>query len=148
MKLSTFNKNAEIFQSILMKKNDSNDCSCQKYVLDCVNLYNDMHRKHCSGGHSKNNTELCKIVNTFGTLYAGYIYEKREDISYELQPLSSTTTNHVVNCPTDIRNEISTSTGKGSSSDVSKTLHTALGTMAGATSLLALLYKVNEIIFI
>ncbi|KMZ77019.1 hypothetical protein PVIIG_05216 [Plasmodium vivax India VII] len=145
MKLSIFNENAETFQSILMNKNDSRDCSCQKYVFDCVNIYNDMYGKHCSGGHSKDNTELCKIVNKFKTSYTSYLFNKKEDISYELQPLSSTTTNHVVNCPTDIRSEISTSTGEGSSSDVSKTLNTALGTMAGIPPFLVLIYKVNII---
>ncbi|KMZ77259.1 hypothetical protein PVIIG_05212 [Plasmodium vivax India VII] len=145
MKLSTFNKNAETFQSILINKNDSSDCSCQKYVLDCVNIYNDMYGKYCSDEHSKDNTKLCEIVKQFGTLYTGYIYKKREDISYELQPLSSPPTKHVVNCQTDIGSVISTSTDDRSSRDISKTLNTALGTMAGIPPFLALIYKVNMI---
>ncbi|SCA60375.1 VIR protein [Plasmodium vivax] len=145
MKLSTFNKNAEKFQSVLMNKNDSSDCSCQKYVFDCVNIYNDMYGKYCSDEHSKYNTQLCEIAKQFGTLYTGYLFNKRNDISYELKPLSSTTTNHVVNCQTNIASVISTSTGERSSSVTSKTLNTALGTMAGIPPFLALIYKFTPV---
>ncbi|KMZ88564.1 hypothetical protein PVBG_04773 [Plasmodium vivax Brazil I] len=145
MKLSIFNDNSETFQSILKKKNDPNDCSFQMYVVDCVNIYNDMYGKHCSGERNKDNPELCKILNTFETLYTGYFFKKREDISYELQPLSSPPTKHVVNCQTDIGSVISTSTDDRSSRDISKTLNTALGTMAGIPPFLVLIYKVNMI---
>ncbi|CAG9474594.1 unnamed protein product [Plasmodium vivax] len=145
MKLSTFNKNAEKFQSVLMNKNDSSDCSCQKYVFDCVNIYNDMYGKYCSDEHSKDNTQLCEIAKQFGTLYTGYLFNKRNDISYELKPLSSTTTNHVVNCQTNIDSVISTSTGEQSSSVTSKTLNTALGTMAGIPPFLVLIYKFTPV---
>ncbi|VUZ99406.1 PIR protein [Plasmodium vivax] len=145
MKLSIFNDNSETFESILKKKNDPNDCSFQMYVVDCVNIYNDMYGKHCSGERDKDNTALCKILNTFETLYTGYFFKKREDIIYELQSLSSTTTNHVVNCQANQGSVISTSTDARSSSDVSKTLNTALGTMAGIPPFLVLIYKFTPV---
>ncbi|KMZ96121.1 hypothetical protein PVNG_06264 [Plasmodium vivax North Korean] len=150
VKLSYFKFNYENIKGILKEKQYPNYCLCHKYLDECVNTYRSMIDSRCSNTERKNNEELCSELTQFNYYYSNLtgditIREKIPDIYNGERKLE------LLDCPSE--EEISKlRSGSGPSSDAAasdvKTLPTALGTIAGATSVLALLYKVNAMIIL
>ncbi|KMZ77020.1 hypothetical protein PVIIG_05217 [Plasmodium vivax India VII] len=144
VKLSYFRFNYENIAGILKEKKYPNYCLCQKYLDECVSTYRTMKASHCSNNQEENNKELCSELTQFS---ANYFYLTSELPIGKTIPNINTGKREValLDCPSEeiskLRSGVGPSSG-GAGSD-EKTLPTALGTMAGATSLLALLYKVN-----
>ncbi|KMZ88553.1 hypothetical protein PVBG_04762 [Plasmodium vivax Brazil I] len=135
VKLSYFKFNHESIKDILKKGEKPNYCLCQKYLEECVNTYKTMNASHCSITQKQNNEELCTELSQFNVHYSYLtsdltIREKIPDI------YTGERKHELLDCPP--KEEVSKLI-----SDV-KTLPTAFGTIAGATSVLALLYKVNS----
>ncbi|KMZ83221.1 hypothetical protein PVBG_05191 [Plasmodium vivax Brazil I] len=135
VKLSYFKFNHEGIKDILKKKEKPNYCLCQKYLEECVNAYITMNASNCSNTQKENNRELCSELTQFDVYYS---YLTSDLTIKEKIPNINTGKREVelLDCPSN--EEVSKLI-----SDV-KTLPTAFGTIAGATSVLALLYKVNS----
>ncbi|GAB69934.1 hypothetical protein PCYB_006830 [Plasmodium cynomolgi strain B] len=156
--LSIFNENYKAFRSILKNEGSNYYCSCRNFVIDCINIYNTIKIKYCSTafGKSGNNIGTCNILDKFFLYYTEEIYS---DIGKQakLPDLSSTIDINIKTdeCPLQ-RNNNELGSVNGDQSDISrsstvsitlteptrKTVPVALGTIAGVSSTLALLYKV------
>ncbi|CAG9474601.1 unnamed protein product [Plasmodium vivax] len=143
VKLSYFRFNYENIAGILKEKKYPNYCQCQKYLEECVNTYKTMKDSHCSNSQKQHNEELCSELTQFNVHYS---YLTSDLTIKEKIPNINTGKREVelLDCPSE--EEISKlRSGVAPSSDAAasgvKTLPTALGTIAGATSVLALLYK-------
>ncbi|GAB69899.1 hypothetical protein PCYB_006480, partial [Plasmodium cynomolgi strain B] len=156
--LSIFNNNIDDIQDILIKKiTYSEICSCQKFINQCVSLYNSIH-----GHYSPDcrNTETNKISTCLAVKSFREDYERKrsnEWIEYNLPKLSSTPdlNINIDECISKIKakelnsvqgDQLDSSTTSTGSTTITepegKTVPTALGTIAGISSVLALLYKV------
>ncbi|KMZ99278.1 hypothetical protein PVNG_02161 [Plasmodium vivax North Korean] len=142
VKLSYFKLNHESIKDILNKQEKPNYCLCQKYLEECVNTYRTVNASHCSNTQKEKNKELCSELTQFNSYYSyltsdSTIREKIPNIYTGERELE------LLNCsPKGERSGLISDAASQAVSDV-KTLPTALGTIAGATSVLALLYKVN-----
>ncbi|KMZ76746.1 hypothetical protein PVIIG_05604 [Plasmodium vivax India VII] len=144
--LRIFNNNIDNIREILINKCDSNICSCQKFINQCVDLYTDLHKNYCSNGDVTNPTKIgtCDIVNKFRTHYDGYL--PRGKIKYEFPVLSyNTPTNIIGNCQSEETVSETASPLKDNQSDSSiiQNASHALAAMAGIPPFLVLIYKVN-----
>ncbi|SCO65473.1 hypothetical protein PVT01_030028800, partial [Plasmodium vivax] len=151
-KLRIFNENISTFNEILGKKSFDNYCSCINFVKDCINIYKNIKTKHCSTTIGVNDQRTCEIVNTFDIYYRGYLNNDIK-IQEKLPDLSSTTDINVniEKCMSQSNaKEVGFAQGDRSDSSIlsttpaetaGKTVPTAIGTIAGVSSVLALLYK-------
>ncbi|KMZ88599.1 hypothetical protein PVBG_04808 [Plasmodium vivax Brazil I] len=152
-KLRIFNENTSTFNDILKEKSSDNYCSCRNFVKDCINIYKNINSKHCSTTIDTSNERTCDIVRDFYLYYTGYLHRDIK-IQEKLPDLFSTTDINI-----DIEECRSQTNGKGLDSlrgglsdgstvsttpaeTAGKTVPTAIGTIAGVSSVLALLYKV------
>ncbi|GAB69739.1 hypothetical protein PCYB_004880, partial [Plasmodium cynomolgi strain B] len=153
-KLSYFKYNYENIKNILNKEKNHNYCLCQNYFKECVNTYNYMYDSSCSSVLFDNlNEELCSELREFKNKYSDLTSEptlakKIPNIDIGESKLE------LINCQAEEISELISHTDASSDAAASqhvsdvKTLPTALGTIAGATSILALLYKVNTIFYL
>ncbi|KMZ99317.1 hypothetical protein PVNG_02200 [Plasmodium vivax North Korean] len=154
IKLRIFEHNTSTIKNILNNINESNNCSCLKYVYDCINIYNDMNSRFCVTNQDKNTIHkgTCDILKNFNKNYSSYILNVNGGI-YKFPFLSDTTTvtqtpiaTHVTRCSLDKPiQELDSSAVVQSSSPKQISISTALSTVAGIPPFLALIYKVNMI---
>ncbi|KMZ77003.1 hypothetical protein PVIIG_06314 [Plasmodium vivax India VII] len=148
MKLRIFEYNTSTFVNTLKDIKSLNNCSCLKYIYECINIYKEMHSKYCLGGRNLNptNKDTCDIVNKFHTNYSNYIHKIYES-TYELPSLSDDiTTPYIIGCPLYEKEQgLSSSNDNQSDNSIFLYVPKVLGTMAGVSSLLGLLYKVMQI---
>ncbi|KMZ89753.1 hypothetical protein PVMG_04583 [Plasmodium vivax Mauritania I] len=152
IELRIFTDNIKIFQSILKNESSPAYCSCQNFLQDCVNIYIDMKESHCSKpGTPSYSKELCEEINQFP-----YYYEllTRDSTIIKKIPNIYTrkTKEELLNCQSaDEAIELQPSLDTHPHTPLSKSdstvsaVPTALGTVAAASSVLVLLYKVNRI---
>ncbi|KMZ99285.1 hypothetical protein PVNG_02168 [Plasmodium vivax North Korean] len=148
--LRIFNDNTPTFLSILKKESDQDYCYCQKFIEDCVNIYRYMIQHSCSNQGTRSQTkEICKVISQF-PIYYTYLTNDSAIVKKIPNIHNGIREEKLLNCPsTDKTLEVPSSLDTGSDTTVPKrdsTVPTALGTVAGASSVLALLYKVNRII--
>ncbi|KMZ77033.1 hypothetical protein PVIIG_05230 [Plasmodium vivax India VII] len=147
--LRMFNDNIENINEILIKKCDSNICSCKKFIKQFVDLYKHMYAKHCSKDDITKppKKDTCQIVNSFRTQYESYF--PRGQIKYEFPELYSNTINILDGCQSEVNHSGPDPPEERKQSDRSITQNAshALAAMVGIPPFLALIYKVN-IIFI
>ncbi|SCO65464.1 VIR protein [Plasmodium vivax] len=131
VKLSYYKFNYEKIKDILKERKNSNYCLCQKYLDECVSTYRTMKASHCSNNQEENNKELCSELTQF---YVSYLHLTKDLTIGEYIPdiYDGKRKLELLDCPSEEISKLR--------SDV-KTLPTAFGTIAGATSVLALLYK-------
>ncbi|KMZ88558.1 hypothetical protein PVMG_04529 [Plasmodium vivax Mauritania I] len=142
LKISHFDDITNNIKGILMDNEHKSNCSCRSYIYDCVRMYNEMNRKYCSTDDDRDNKYniTCSQLNLFKYAYDTY-YKSNQDLKDKIPSLDKPTFDHNFNCSSsksdkeleDVKNE------QGSSS----TLPTAIGTMAGVSSVLAFLYKLH-----
>ncbi|KMZ98977.1 hypothetical protein PVNG_03816 [Plasmodium vivax North Korean] len=144
IRLKIFDDNMDIIRSTLMSKDQPNNTLCQKYVCECVNIYKDMNKLYCSessaryGVHKK----TCDMLEALKTSYE-ILLSFNPEIRKKLPSLEATQVEHLAKCPLDRRqNSLSVAADDHSGSSTSK-ISTTIGTMAGVSSVFALLYKVN-----
>ncbi|KMZ99326.1 hypothetical protein PVNG_02209 [Plasmodium vivax North Korean] len=146
---------------------------CHKYICEFVNIYNKMNSKYCLGEGSidKMQQNTCEYLSTFKRNYMLYLYkdQKEED---KIPSLEKVEEEYILKCQKDEQRPALTaevhaegplphprgdtqggthtfpSQPTHSNSDpnnsMSSTVSTAVGTVAGASSILALLYKVTQ----
>ncbi|CAI7720785.1 Plasmodium vivax Vir protein, putative, partial [Plasmodium vivax] len=142
IKLLNLIDNVNIFYDIMIDITKSDYCSCEKYINECVNIYKDMKNKYCTKGNDKDiNRETCSYLDTFDTTYTNYLYKKLK-LPAEIPSLTSTNDEYVGRCKTEQINSNPISTqhdNPGTSQEF--IVKTTVGTMAGVSSVLALLYR-------
>ncbi|KMZ89758.1 hypothetical protein PVMG_04588 [Plasmodium vivax Mauritania I] len=154
IKLRVFEHNTSTLQNILNNINHPDNCSCLKYVYDCINTYNNMNNRFCATGEHENTTykDTCGILKNFKTSYSNFFLNVN-GVIYELTLLSDITnaahTPTVIDAPSclSIRQKEELNFGGDDQSSRPKQIgiSTALSTMVGIPPFLALIYKVNII---
>ncbi|VUZ99384.1 PIR protein [Plasmodium vivax] len=156
--LNIFSSNIDILKKILEGKIDSAHCSCQKFVKDVVSIYKYIKKTYCSNDIDMRNKSICQQLTSFEVSYQ--ILYGYETVRYKLPSLKNEKHANLLGCESveSLRGRTSTDTypkekpvetprepqfneNNDSSNSMSPTVSTALGTVAGASSLLALLYK-------
>ncbi|KMZ77030.1 hypothetical protein PVIIG_05227 [Plasmodium vivax India VII] len=151
-----------------------NDSPSQNFVCECVNIYKEMYRNYCNDQSPRDtkHNKTCDRLNTFQKSYMEYIYNivvkkdnipSLEDVENEYmrkcqknQPMPVLASSEDEGASESeqltktVRGNLDASRLSESINDgvrdnsLSPTMSTALGTVAGASSLLALLYKVTQ----
>ncbi|KMZ83256.1 hypothetical protein PVMG_05340 [Plasmodium vivax Mauritania I] len=144
IKLYNLQDNIEIFLSTLKQKGTDDYCSCKKYIYACVNIYKDMNEKYCTDPVNSDNKNTCDKLDAFKISYTENLFEKI-DIGEKIQSLLSEGKENMEEC-LSAQSSVTGAITQQSNSHSSTTggVTTALCTIAGASSVLALLYKVND----
>ncbi|CAI7724161.1 PIR protein [Plasmodium vivax] len=164
--LHIFYSNMDIVKNIIDKEDDSTDSSLQRYICECVNLYHEMNRNYCHESSQKDekSSNICSILSSLKTPYELYLFNNKNK-KYKIPSLDIDKKEYLDMCQSDeSRSEIneeavstlqptpvtirgklpefqSPSINENPGSPISSTVSTALGTVAGISSILALLYK-------
>ncbi|KMZ83435.1 hypothetical protein PVBG_05947 [Plasmodium vivax Brazil I] len=144
IRLRIFDDNMEIIKNTLMRKGQQNYNLCQKYVCECVNIYNKLNRLYCSGSSAQpdKHKKTCDMLEALKTSYE-ILLSFNPEIRKKLPSLEATQVEHLAKCPLDKRqHSLAVAADDHSGSSTSK-ISTTIGTMAGVSSVFALLYKVN-----
>ncbi|SCA81951.1 VIR protein [Plasmodium vivax] len=131
--------------SILMKDNHENNCSCRKFISECIKVYKDMNREYCSGENKEESSNhiTCSQLSTFSNFYESFIRTNSYLIS-KLPTLSDSNMNDIISCESEksregLTNNISEDLKPDSPIQIGT--NAVLGTMAGVSSLFALSCK-------
>ncbi|KMZ95746.1 hypothetical protein PVMG_05345 [Plasmodium vivax Mauritania I] len=176
--LNLFDNNIQTIRQILIDRDDSKKIQCRKFVCECVKIYKHMNDTYCHNGRGKqeNSSNTCSKLNDFKRSYTllhsngglsnlnipSLDYIDRDFIAKcpsdegkitlslheakTLQPLFGNGLNTVAQGPSNSLTEV-TPLGNEDNS-MKKNITTTIGTVAGASSVLAFLYKVNIIFYI
>ncbi|KMZ77097.1 hypothetical protein PVIIG_06094 [Plasmodium vivax India VII] len=155
MKLRIFEHNTSIFINNFKGIKGLNNCSCLKYVYECVNIYKKMHRDYCLAGKQFEplNKATCNILNNFETSYLAYLFDAR-GINDKLPLLDGTNNEEIPRCLSDESKlasaedpfqsaEANSSGTEQSKSPISNSTSAIVSTMVGIPPFLALIYKVK-----
>ncbi|KMZ95751.1 hypothetical protein PVMG_05350 [Plasmodium vivax Mauritania I] len=172
--LDIFNNNMQNIINKLMGEHEKDKLSAQNFVCECVNLYKEIEKEHCTNVTETNykREQTCQMLKSFKTSYMEYFYkeldqnvkipslEKVEEQYMRKcknnQPIPALTSSDVDRDQESARLTVNRRGNPGTSktpeaindgnraNSLSPTVSTALGTVAGASSLLALLYKVTR----
>ncbi|CAI7720809.1 hypothetical protein, conserved [Plasmodium vivax] len=123
--LDIFNDNMEIIKNILNGQNEESKIPYRKFVCECLKIYNHINETYClkssEQGQKKENT--CLKLVLFSSSY-NIFHKQLVEEDHKIPSLDGAKEEFLDKC-----------------SPVTSTVSTALGTVAGASSLLALLYK-------
>ncbi|KMZ89687.1 hypothetical protein PVMG_04517 [Plasmodium vivax Mauritania I] len=172
--LEIFQYNMKDVNDIVAMEYKQPDFRVQKYICECVKIYKEMNRENCAKSNAANvkSNRTCEKLKTFKKTYENYLFATPHK-NYNIPSLDKVEDDYLTMCQTDApklalagqmaeagsvlqptteyrdgkKDEFSppsltTDENKGSS--MSRTVSTAFGTVAGASSILALLYKVNK----
>ncbi|SCO65488.1 VIR protein [Plasmodium vivax] len=157
--LNIFASNIDIIKKILEGKIDPVHCSCQKFIKDVVSIYKYIKKTYCSNNILMGNSNTCQELASFAGSY--YFLYNDSSVRDKIPSLESEKHVNLLGCESDksLRGTESSETypkqtpaetpppppqiheNNDSNNPMSPTVSTALGTVAGASSLLALLYK-------
>ncbi|VUZ99421.1 PIR protein [Plasmodium vivax] len=142
LKINHFDDNINKIKGILMDNEHTNNCSCRRYIYDCARMYNEMNRKYCSTDDNRENKYKTTCSQLYIFKYSYDTYLTTIDLINKIPPLDNHPVEQYVNCPSSKSDKelVDVKSEQGSSS-TSSTLPTAIGTMAGVSSVLAFLYK-------
>ncbi|KMZ99315.1 hypothetical protein PVNG_02198 [Plasmodium vivax North Korean] len=172
--LKIFESNMNIIQNALEEEYDSNNIPLRNYICECINIYKEMDKTYCRNNNDEDEKGklTCSALNTFRDTYKFFLFSP-QNRNYNIPSLDDVETEYKKKCveenlelpssaPTysDVpelqpstgymdgrKGEFSSAsplTGENPGSSMTRTVSTAVGTMAGASSLLALLYKVTQ----
>ncbi|KMZ89759.1 hypothetical protein PVMG_04589 [Plasmodium vivax Mauritania I] len=174
--LNIFDANMNIIKDALSLEYNSNDSPSKNFVCECIKIYKELKEEHCSNVNEMDNKpyQNCQRLKSFKTSYMEYFYKnlvKKDNIpslevveveyirkcqkNQRIPPLISSEGD---SAPESVRSimtvhgnqDASRTTGGINDGDqansLSPTVSTDLGTVAGASSLLALLYKVTQFV--
>ncbi|KMZ83219.1 hypothetical protein PVBG_05189 [Plasmodium vivax Brazil I] len=173
--LDIFESSINTIRSVLMDSNESTKIPYQKYVCECVKKYKDVHKNFCfnSDPSDTKGNKTCSRLTTIKQIYDQYLF-KLGDLNTRVPSLDDTADDYFAKCSSveslpaltvvgdhrqsemspSRRHNSETSPNTLPSVDVNNenngnpvpsTVSTTLGTVAGASSILVLLYKVNTI---
>ncbi|KMZ88606.1 hypothetical protein PVBG_04815 [Plasmodium vivax Brazil I] len=172
--LHIFESNMHIFKDILNGQNEEYKIPCRKIVCEFVKIYKNVYKSYCNDKIPKDDKRknTCDKLNTFKTIYNNYFFQN-EYLIYKVPSLGGSEDELGAICKVDEQLSATTvaagpevvilpnsdqSRGDNASkvlppkedhvenqvSPMSRSVSTAVGTVAGASSILALLYKVNK----
>ncbi|KMZ77084.1 hypothetical protein PVIIG_05518 [Plasmodium vivax India VII] len=147
MELRIFNDNIETVQKILLQERDNNRyCSYQRYVNYCANKYKSLNEQYCIENKDKetNNTDKCNELAHFESHYT--FLTQNTNIRDKIPTLNSSinTTINIDRCKSyEVKETPTTFVNDQSGNTTQRSVNTAIGTMAGVSSVLAFLYKVS-----
>ncbi|KMZ77034.1 hypothetical protein PVIIG_05231 [Plasmodium vivax India VII] len=170
--LNIFESNIHVIKEKLESDNDLSRCSCHEFVNKIVEIYKCMKKTHCPNEKIVQKTETCKLLDNFKLTYNQYL-NKEEKINKKIPSLENNNLEVLSGCDSDkslrrtqsaesyeihesveadqqyqtaknYDSPISSETTHDTTSPMSRTVSTAIGTVAGTSSLLAMLYKVNK----
>ncbi|KMZ83173.1 hypothetical protein PVBG_05778 [Plasmodium vivax Brazil I] len=142
--LKMFDYNTDIIKSTLEYERDPNYSSAQRYLCKFVELYKKMYSEYCSGTHTKTQkgNKTCGELNTLKDLY-NMFRSLYHEISPKIPSLEAKEDELLAKCPSiQVQHLLQASVDGHSGSSTSK-IPATIGTMAGVSSVFALLYKVN-----
>ncbi|CAI7724139.1 PIR protein [Plasmodium vivax] len=144
IKLLNLQENGDICERILSREINKDYCLCEKYINECVNIYKSMNKMYCSGPTDKEtNNDTCSQLRTFDTTYTSFLF-KEQQLSGKIPSLTSSNNEYVGKCNIVQRVPVVISSEEDSSANPKKISVTGtIGTMAGVSSVLALLYKIT-----
>ncbi|KMZ77243.1 hypothetical protein PVIIG_05196 [Plasmodium vivax India VII] len=172
--LDIFNNNIQNIIIKLMGGYGNDNFSAQNFVCECVKLYKEMEKQYCTKkiGMDNKSVQTCQMLKSFKTTYMEFFYKKldKNDNIPSLYNVEDEYTNKCLSnkielpkgdptydnvhalssLPEDAdekKNEFSSPqpyNNEKTDSSMSSTVSTAIGTMAGASSIIALLYKVTQ----
>ncbi|KMZ83425.1 hypothetical protein PVBG_05938 [Plasmodium vivax Brazil I] len=171
--LKLFDNNIEILRKILIGTHQSNKTLCRKFVCECVRLYKLMKDTYCHNGRERqeNYTNTCTKLKEFEQSYS-LLHFNKGLLNLNIPSLNNIDRDLIDKCPSDegkivlplhedrtlqpaLGNRLNVDSGDPNNylSDVAtpvtvdnsmkKHITTSIGTVAGASSLLAFLYKVH-----
>ncbi|SCA81824.1 VIR protein [Plasmodium vivax] len=168
--LHIFYSNMDLVKNIIDKEDDSTDSSLQRYICECVNLYHEMNMNNChqSSDEDQKGRNICSLLSLLKAPYELFLFNN-ENKNYKIPSLDDNQNKYLTECQkyleeksldttsdhhdqpialsrtpnrdSNLDASISLPAGENQSSPMSSTVPTALGTVAGASSILALLYK-------
>ncbi|KMZ83217.1 hypothetical protein PVBG_05187 [Plasmodium vivax Brazil I] len=144
IQLKMFDDNINIIKSTLKNENHPNITSAHRYLCKFVKLHKKMYSSYCSHTHRKTNKEnrTCGILDTLKSAY-NMFHSLNPDISPKIPSLEAREDELLAKCPSiQAEHTLHASVDGHSGSSTSK-ISTTIGTMAGVSSVFALLYKVN-----
>ncbi|KMZ95738.1 hypothetical protein PVMG_05337 [Plasmodium vivax Mauritania I] len=172
--LDIFNNNMQNIKRKLMEEREKGKFSAQNFVCGSVNIYRKMYRNYCNdqNARDKEHKNTCDQLNALRTIYNSYIFQN-VDLKNKIPALDDREEEFWDKCKSDEKlpekavvagpeeptlqhsyRDEGESTPQAMPYEVdnvekqvnptSSTVSTAVGTVAGASSILALLYKVNK----
>ncbi|CAG9474676.1 unnamed protein product [Plasmodium vivax] len=147
IKLRIFNDNIEKFHNLLNNTDVSKNCFFKRYFHECVNTYIDLNGQICSEEKKgiAINEGTCEILGMFSTLYPSFLHVAKSK-GYELPDLYSSKPYEVVSCTSEeTKVESSSTDSNNSNKSISRTVPTAIGTMAAIPPFLALIYRFTPV---
>ncbi|KMZ89713.1 hypothetical protein PVMG_04543 [Plasmodium vivax Mauritania I] len=172
--LNIFNTYIGDVRDALMNRDASTHMPALKFVCDCVKIYKNEKFKYCSNNNPKDpkHQKNCEEFNAFKFAYTSYLFGQSDlvkkipsldNIDKEYSSICGQFEETTVNVKLPTLNVPVVSSSDGDSVDtehetsspkpinvetrnnpISSTVSTSLGAVAGASSVLALLYKVNK----
>ncbi|KMZ77201.1 hypothetical protein PVIIG_06117 [Plasmodium vivax India VII] len=171
--LDIFDSSMESIRNVLLNSNEPTKKLYQNYVCECVKTYKDVYRKYCPNSDSTDikGYNTCFRLSTLKQIYEHYLFNL-ESLKNKIPSLDADENDYSNKCIlpakklepvtlSGVREEnfphLTEALGRNTDrslpsrevvdgnkgSHVSSTVSTTLGTVAGASSILALLYKVN-----
>ncbi|KMZ88570.1 hypothetical protein PVBG_04779 [Plasmodium vivax Brazil I] len=147
IELRIFNDNIENIQKALLDESDNHRYdSYQRYVTSCFNKYERIKENYCIQGKDKetNNVDTCNELKQFESHYS--CLTQHPNIKNKIPTLDSpiNTTIDIERCKSNEIGETSPNVVDGQSgSTIQRSVNTVIFTMAGVSSTLAVLYRVN-----
>ncbi|VUZ99390.1 PIR protein [Plasmodium vivax] len=167
IKLQIFDLNINIIEQLLMNENYSNNLPFQKYICECVNIFNEMYNENypCTEDKNEKHKHTCDFLNKFRYIYMSYLYNK-EGIKDKIPSLNSSEVEFLALCPLYKQETVSqlvtetspkpesapVSESEGSSVSVEQSgkpipfnTTSVVSAMAGKPPFLALIYKFTPV---
>ncbi|KMZ88562.1 hypothetical protein PVBG_04771 [Plasmodium vivax Brazil I] len=173
--LYIFENNMKNLKNILIGRDDSHKTHCQKFVCECVKIYKNVYSSYCNGTNPirDKNKNTCDTLNNLKIIYNQYLFHEK-DLMNKVPSLDGSIQEFWDRCKPDEKMLAATGISdieqsilpyldrdRGENipksfpprehnvenlvSPMSRTVSTTVGTVAGASSILALLYKVTLI---
>ncbi|CAI7724134.1 Plasmodium vivax Vir protein, putative [Plasmodium vivax] len=169
--LDIFEYSIDTIRGVLMHSDESAKIPYQNYVCEFVKTYKDVYKKYCPNRDANDikGKTTCSRLSTLKQIYESYFFSLG-GLNNKVPPLNCTDEEYFARCPSEERlpaiekdaddrlSELSSAgrysgekppdalpsgevIDENTGSSMSRTVSTAVGTMAGASSVLALLYK-------
>ncbi|KMZ89694.1 hypothetical protein PVMG_04524 [Plasmodium vivax Mauritania I] len=142
LKLTIFVDNISSIQNTLKNEKDKYNCLGRKFLYECFNIYKNLNDEYCSNGRINDTMNICPKLDEFKSYYGPYI-STLSNLPDKIKSLNSEGIQFTEVCPLNesesklVSGEFNSTGSSGPSSTT-----TALSTMAGVSSALAILYKV------
>ncbi|CAI7724213.1 PIR protein [Plasmodium vivax] len=144
IRLKIFDDNMEIIEQTLKDNDPKNNTFCQNYVCECVNIYQKMNKLYCSGTNAQHgkHQKTCDMLKALKTPY-DTLLSRNPGMKTKIPSLEAKQDELLAKCPLyKLQNSLPAVVDDHSGSSTSK-IPATIGTMAGVSSVFALLYKLT-----